>query len=297
MAGLLDYRKISAGRWRLLALPDQWSGDLQKQVLELVRSSNRIRHPQTVEARLPVGGETRILYLKIFHPAQGILALKDLLRHSKAFRFWRQGIALGESGFNVPLTIAVGEQRRYYLVQRGFVLTERIDGRTLPDFLSRRAACCADQKTLSQKWQGIRSLGNLVRRFHRSGFVHGDLVASNILVSQAARKDIEFYFMDNDRTRRLPTWLPQALWKRNLVQLNRLPLPGISLQDRIRFLRAYLDTGKFSLADRKLAQWLEWKTRQRRKECDGVDPSGNFRKLMRWSPELTVTKVPQVKSN
>ena len=121
-------------------------------------------------------------------------------------------------------------------------------------------------------------------------------MASNILVSQAAREDIEFYFMDNDRTRRFPTWLPQSLWKRNLVQLNRLPLPGISLQDRIRFLQAYLDTGKFSLADRKLAQWLELKTRQRRKECDGADPSGNFRKLMRWSPELTVTKNVSTKT-
>jgi hypothetical protein len=69
-----------------------------------------------------------------------------------------------------------------------------------------------------------------------------------------------------------------------------LPLPGISLQDRIRFLQAYLDAGQFSLADRELARWLELKTRQRRHECDGVDPSGNFRKLMRWSPELTVTK-------
>jgi hypothetical protein len=296
MASLLDYRKISAGRWRLLTLPDQWSGDLQEQVLALVRSSNQTRHPQTVEARLPVGGKTRILYLKIFHPTEGISAWKDLLRHSKAVRFWRQGIALGESGFNAPLTIAVGEQRRYRLVQRGFVLTEGIDGRTLPDFLSRRGACCADEKTLRQKWQGIRSLGNLVRRFHGSGFVHGDLVASNILVSQAARESIEFYFMDNDRTRRFPTWLPQSLWKRNLVQLNRLPLPGISLQDRIRFLRAYLDAGKFSLADRKLAQWLELKTRQRRQECDGVDPSGNFRKLMRWSPELTVTKNVSTKT-
>jgi hypothetical protein len=290
MAALLDYRKISAGRWRLLALPDQWSGDLQDQVLELVRSSDQTRHPQTVEARLPMGGKTRILYLKIFHSTQGILALKDLLRHSKAFRFWRQGIALRASGFNVPLTIAVGEQRRYRLVQRGFVLTEGIDGRTLPDFLSRRGACGADQKTLRQKWRSIRLFGNLVRRFHKSGFVHGDLVASNILVAQAAPEDIEFYFMDNDRTRCYPTWLPQSLWKRNLVQLNRLPLPGISLQDRLRFLQAYLDAGKFSLADRKLAQWLELKTRQRRQECDGVDPSGNFRKLMRWSPELAVTK-------
>jgi hypothetical protein len=89
--------------------------------------------------------------------------------------------------------------------------------------------------------------------------------------------------MDNDRTRRFPIWLPQRLWRRNLVQLNRMPLPGISLQDRMRFLHAYLNAGKFSVADRKLARWLELKTRQRRKECDGVDPSVNFRRLMSYA--------------
>jgi hypothetical protein len=112
------------------------------------------------------------------------------------------------------------------------------------------------------------------------------MVASNILVGESARDGIKFYLMDNDRTRRFPLWLPHSLWRRNLVQLNRMPLATISLQDRMRFLHAYLDAGKFSKAERKLARWLEVKTRQRRKECDGADPSVNFRRLMRWSPEL-----------
>jgi hypothetical protein len=252
----------------------------------MVRSRNPARHPQTVEARLTVGGKERVLYLKIFHSVQGLSALKDLLRHSKAFRFWRQGVALRESGFHVPLTVAVGEQRRFHFVQRAFVLTECIAGQALPDFLARRDARRADSRVLAQKWKGIRAFGILVRRFHQLGFVHGDMVASNILVQETADAGMKFYLMDNDRTRRFPLWLPQSLWSRNLVQLNRMPLPTISLQDRMRFLHAYLDAGKFSVPERKLAHWLELKTRQRRKECDGADPSVNFRRLMRWSPEL-----------
>jgi hypothetical protein len=287
MAGLLDYRRMPAAEWRLLALADQWNSDLQDQVLKLVHSRNRASHPQTVEMRLGVNGKERVLYVKIFHPSRGMWAFKDLLRYSKAFRFWRQGIALRESGFNAPLTIAVGEQRRCCLIQRAFVLTESVDGRPLPDFLSRRGAGCPGTKDLARKWERIRALGSMVRRFHQLGFVHGDMVATNILVGETARDGIEFYLMDNDRTRRFPLWCPQSLWRRNLVQLNRMPLPNISLQDRMRFLQAYLAAHKFSTADRKLARWLELKTRQRRKECDGVDPSVNFRKLMRWSPELT----------
>jgi hypothetical protein len=285
MAGRRDYRCVFAGEWRLRALVDPWDGDLQNQVLELVRSRGWAGHPQTVKARLTVGGEERVLYLKIFHSAQGLSALKDLFRYSKAFRFWRQGVALRESGFHVPVTIAVGEQRRCRFVKRAFVLTEEIEGQALPDFLARREAGRADSGDLARKWEAIRIFGSLVRRFHQLGFVHGDMVASNILVGESARDGIEFYLMDNDRTRRFPLWFPQSLWRRNLVQLNRMPLPDISLQDRMRFLHAYVDTRKFSTAERKLARWLELKTRQRRKECDGADPSVNFRRLMRWSPD------------
>jgi hypothetical protein len=100
----------------------------------------------------------------------------------------------------------------------------------------------------------------------------------------------EFYFMDNDRTHRYPRWLRQTLWKRNLIQLNRMPLAGISLQDRIRFMRAYLDVERLSAADRALARWLEARTRKRRKECDGADPTVSFRRLMRWAPEAAGAK-------
>jgi serine/threonine protein kinase len=291
MAGRLDYQRVFTGDWRLRVLADPWNSDLQNQVLELVRSRSRARHPQTVEARLTVGGKERVLYLKIFHSTQGLSALKDLLRHSKAFRFWRQGVALHESGFHIPVTVAVGEQRRFGFVQRAFVLTESIDGQTLPDFLARRGSGRADSRDLARKWETIRVFGTLVRRFHQLGFVHGDMVASNILVGESAREHIKFYLMDNDRTRRFPLWFPQSLWRRNLVQLNRMPLPNISLQDRMRFLHAYLGARKFSIAERKLARWLELKTRQRRKECDGADPSMNFRRLMRWSPDLAAPDV------
>jgi hypothetical protein len=274
-------------------LAGAWDGDLENQVLELVRSRSWARHPQTIKALLTVGGKERVLYLKIFHSAQGLSAVKDLFRRSKAFRFWRQGIALHESGFHVPVTIAVGEQRRFRFVRRAFVLTEEIEGQALPDFLARREAGCADSGDLTCKRHAIRVFGSLVRRFHQLGFVHGDMVPSNILVAGSTRDGIKFYLMDNDRTRRFPLWSPQSLRRRNLVQLNRMPLPDISLQDRMRFLHAYLDAGEFSTAERKLARWLELKTRQRRKDCDGVDPSVNFRRLMRWSPDLA--GVPDVR--
>jgi hypothetical protein len=60
-----------------------------------------------------------------------------------------------------------------------------------------------------------------------------------------------------------------------------MPLPNISLQDRMRFLHAYLDEQSLSQGGRKIAKWLEQKTRQRRKEIDGADATISFRALMR----------------
>jgi hypothetical protein len=254
-------------------------------VLEKACSESPARHPSTVEMKGVFDGGERHLYLKIFHRSAGAAWLKDFFRPSKARRFWRLSLLLAQSGFDVPRVVAFGEERRFGMLRRAFVLTERVAGQAAPEFLRARAACALDEKSLAIKRAGIRQCAALVRRLHRSGFVHGDLVASNLLLFEDPNGELKIYFMDNDRTRRYPSWLPQSRWKRNLVQLNRMPLPAISLQDRMRFLYAYLDKPKLSSAERRLARWLEAKTRQRRQECDGADPSTSFRALMRWWPE------------
>lgn len=280
-----DYAFIRDGAWRLVVLPGTWSSELQRKVLALVSEQRPSKHPQTVEVdREAAGGGKENFYLKVFHGSPSVGAFKDLGRASKAFRFWRQGLALSAAGFNVPPTIAAGELRRLRLLDRAFVLTSEVDGQPLPTFLTELANLDDRKKVLRLKRAGIAGLADLIRRFHRQGFVHGDMLASNLLVSQGAADEPTVYFMDNDRTRRYPLWFRQSLWKRNLIQLNRMPLPGITLQDRMRFLQAYLGRSELAVADREFARWLEEKTRKRRKECDGVDPTVNFRRLMRWTP-------------
>ena len=282
MLARMNYRFLFVGRWRLAVLPGVWTPEIEKQVLHIAGAQPWAKHPQTMSVSVPEAGKQNDFYLKIFHPPHGGAAWKDIFRSSKALRAWRQGIALARSGFAVPLTIAAGEQRSVGFLRRAFILTQNIYGQPAPLYL--RDWRDGDPKArFAAKRAGLMQLASLVRRFHRNGFVHGDLVASNILVSDGGAGGPVFYFMDNDRTRRYPAWMPQSFWKRNLVQLNRMPLPGITLQDRMRFFRAYFERQELTRGDRKLAKWLEHKTRQRRKECDGVDPSGDFRILMRCS--------------
>ena len=288
MVALADYRTVEAGEWRLSALPGQWHAKLQQQVLALVSAQAAARHPQTIELSCKFGVKEKLFFVKIFHRATLLAALKDQLRRSRAFGSWRLGLALTAAGFNAPLAIAVGAESGWRVARREFVLTEKLIGAPLTSYLSRDLP--ADRSLLAFKRDRLTRLARLIRRFHDAGFVHGDLVASNIFVAVRAAANVDFYFMDNDRTRRYPAWLPQSLWKRNLIQLNRMPLPGISLQDRMRFLHAYLDVARLSAADRTLACWLETKTRQRRKECDGADPTLSFRQLMRWAQEIAGAK-------
>jgi hypothetical protein len=194
-------------------------------------------------------------------------------------------MALSNAGFLVPPAVAAGEKRQFGVLKRAFVLTAAIEGAPLTIFLKKNAGRSDAALSLIQKRAALKALARQIRRFHDLGFVHGDLVASNIFVYRDAAMNFQFVFMDNDRTRRYSKWLPQSLWKRNLVQLNRLPLSSISLQDRIRFFQEYSAADGTADLNRPLLQWLEQKTRERRRECDSVDATINFRRLMRAPTE------------
>ena len=288
MSNASDYQWRRHEAWRLAVLPEHWNRELAAKVMALVSEQTPSRHPQTLTADLPSPAGGREYFLKVFHPAGRSDAVKDFFRLSKAMRFWRQGLALSAAGFNVPTTVATGELRQFGFLQRAFVLTAKIAGAPLPLFLAKFATRRDRVESLKTKRAGLRHLAQLVRRFHRLGFVHGDLVASNLFIVADVENDPAFYLMDNDRTRSFPPWLAQSSWKRNLIQLNRLPLPGITLQDRVRFLCAYLGKESLSDSERQFARWIENKTRQRRQECDGADPTMDFRKLMRWNPQVGV---------
>ena len=280
-----QYTELCDGEWRLQVLAESWSDGLWREVARAIGSQPAHRHPQTVRMERTDGKSAPAFFLKIFHPAAGVEAVKDLFRGSKAARFLRQSVLLSAAGFLVPTVIAAGEERTGRHLKRAFVLTLEVSGEPVPLFLLNRydgpIALAWAEKRLA-----LESLGREIRRLHDAGFVHGDLVPSNIFVAPQPGGEFCFYLMDHDRTRRYPDWFAQSLRRRNLVQLNRLPLPRITLQDRIRFFRAYSGRPDWSSAERGLLSRLERKTRDRRKEIDTVDVTGSFRKLMSWKGEM-----------
>ncbi len=270
-----------------MVLTGQWNRELEERIVPLVEQQLASKHPQTFELPPRGGNEGQPLYLKVFYPPPGMATVKNLLRKSKAVRFLHQGLALSRAGFCAPITIAVGEGRRWTFSRRSFVLTAGVGGQSVVSYLHDCWSGRKPRPTLAEKRQALKGLGVLIRKFHDSGFVHGDLVPPNLFILNRPGGIAEFCFMDNDRTRHYPRWLPQYLWKRNLVQLNRFPLPGISLQDRLRFFLGYTDGQIHGAREKTLLRWLEQRTRRRRRECDQAVTQGSFRMLMHWTPEVT----------
>lgn len=273
----IKYTVLRDGHWTLWVVAEEWNNELWDQVRQHIDQQRSSKHPQTVRLARDA---TPAYYLKTHYPFSAAKALKDTFRYSKARRAQLIGMEMTAAGFRVPLAIAAGEKRKRHLLQSAFLLTRAVSGVPLSEFLRAANASLTGASAVVRKHAAIVSLGREVRRFHDLGFIHGDLVATNIFVCAADNEPVKFCFMDNDRTRRVPKLLSHSQWKRNLVQLNRLPLPGVWLQDRLRFLRAYLGD-QFAERGLELARWLEARTRQRRWECDGVIDK-DFRKLMHW---------------
>jgi hypothetical protein len=279
-----DYYQANDGGWSLWLHREKWQESLWHVVLMLIEKQPPSKHPQTLQVRAPLEAGSN-MFLKVFHGSSGVSAIKDIFRHSKAFRSMHQATAMARHHFNVPITVAAGEKREYGLLRKAFVLTIGVEGQSLPAFL-RQQGTGVPNISLFEKRKALKHLALEVRRLHELGFVHGDLVPTNIFVYRSPSKESGFFFMDNDRTRQYPTWIPHTLWRRNLVQLNRIPLPGVTLQDRMRFLGHYLGLKEWGKKERQLLAWLERKTRKRRSDCDSINSSVSFRQLMRWQGEL-----------
>lgn len=166
------------------------------------------------------------------------------------------GRALAASGFAAPETLLVAWRRR-----AGILVTRDTGGEDLLALVGRLGG---GAETRVAKRTLLAGLGVAVGRLHQAGFVHGDLVPPNLRVRDGAT----FVFLDNDRTRR---GLLAVGARRNLVQLGRFVVPGLTVTDRTRVLVAYARTcGLDRRARHKLGRWAARKIMARRCAIDRI---------------------------
>ncbi len=239
---------------------------------------HRSKHAATY--RGAIGAMT--VFVKRYHRYRLRTAVKDTLRASKARAVLAASAALADAGFVVPRVLAAGEARRGLVLRDAWVVTTALEGAPVA---SRLADAGGDARArLRAKRRLLAAVGATVGRLHTAGFVAGDLVPPNVWVVADDGDAPAIALLDHDRTRAGRAPAPWTRARRNLVQLNRLVLPGVVATDRLRVYRAYVAArGLDAATARRYLDWVIAKTIERRRRFDGVADARTrgFRRLMR----------------
>ncbi len=192
---------------------------------------HRSRHAMTYLTQIsgPDGNPVEV-YIKAYNAPGRAAALKEMMRGGRAGNVMRMTAALRRAGFSTPALLLAGTHRSSKMTM---VAAARADGISLPQLL----ADCQSAASPMRKRRLLGALGSEVARLHRCGFIHGDLTPFNIFV--VSGEPPRFIFLDHDRTRRAFPAGRRYRQLRNLVQLGRFDLAGISNTDRLRVFHAY----------------------------------------------------------
>jgi hypothetical protein len=136
--------------------------------------------------------------------------------------------AMASAGFSVPRILVRGVETAS---GREALVTGRMPGEGPIITLKHLGGAVAAKRAI------LKALGAEVARLHRAGFIHGDLTPFNLTIVRG--EPPRFGFIDNERTVRNIGLCMQRRRLRNLIQLGRFALPGITRSDRLRAFRAY----------------------------------------------------------
>jgi hypothetical protein len=232
---------IACEGWQLHLSDGGLTGGLREAVLEralavargeLGTPRRRSRHASTWQIRIGAGVTEIEIFIKLMDAPRGFAAIKHRLRGGRANHVARVTGHLNDSGFLAPPLLIYGRQAAS---GREIIVTPRAEGdgplRTL------KALSTSGVGMIDRKRAVLRALGAEIARLHRCGFVHGDLTPFNIFFVRT--EPPRFVLIDHERTRRTGPIGRRRRGFRNLVQLGRFDLPGLSATDRMRILAGY----------------------------------------------------------
>ena len=233
-----NIRSIGDSNWRFHFAFNQVTQELRSGLLDLAREAiagrigapfHRSRHASTW--RKTVGGTAGAgVFVKMIEAPRGLARLKRITKGSHGAHIERITLSLNDSGFSAPPLLMRGVD----YTGGELLIMLRAEG----DGPLRALARLADGP-LSQKWAVLRAFGRELARFHRCGFVHGDLTPFNIFFIRT--EPLRFALIDNERTRRVTALMGRRRRLRNLVQLGHFALPHLSRTDRLRILGGYTE--------------------------------------------------------
>jgi len=228
---------VNTGHWH-----DAWWPCIESFIREHKTDWRNSRHAHSKCVELPGENKAVATYFKLYKKSRGVSAIKERVRESKHRRAFRITQELREKGFLTPTVYVCGDTA-HDDVYRGLLVTEKlpyIDLSKLPGLLNNLSG---SQRKEFKHALSI-TLGEQIGKLHNLGYVHGDLVVTNILVDPQNPRTV--VFIDHDRSTHSPALTRKHLQMRNLIQINRHVIAGINHTDRLRVFLAYGEARQWS---------------------------------------------------
>jgi hypothetical protein len=184
----------------------------------------------------PADGDS--FFYKEFHNRGMKDVLKNLFGLTRGKRAFRAGHSLLQHGFLTPEPVLYGVEKRFFSARKNFLITRAVSGDRTYQYLKHHYHLPLPGELLEEKRALLSAAGREIGRLHKAGICHGDLRVGNIILNGRGAS-ARFCFIDNERTTSSRT-LSEKKRLKNLVQLNMVRLPHITVTDRLRFLAAYL---------------------------------------------------------
>jgi serine/threonine protein kinase len=241
-----SFSLIEKGKISLL-LKEEYKNFLLQQGIEDIKAflkkipqTSRILKGRILHPSIPLDNRKRMVLRQYLHGGLLRAITGSLyLFGSRSFRELLITEEIRSCGIPTVQSIGAIHHRVFFSVYQAYFLSlEAAHAKDLTQYFQEIGAQ-PSQENLLLKRKTIRSVGFLIRQFHKAGFFHGDLQLKNILVAGD-----QILLIDFDRSYRKPM-LPVQKMMGNLLRLNRsaekwkrLGLP-ITRTDRWRFFLAY----------------------------------------------------------
>jgi serine/threonine protein kinase len=241
-----SFSLIEKGKISLL-LKEEYKNFLLQQGIEDIKAflkkipqTSRILKGRILHPSIPLDNRKRMVLRQYLHGGLLRAITGSLyLFGSRSFRELLITEEIRSCGIPTVQSIGAIHHRVFFSVYQAYFLSlEAAHAKDLTQYFQEIGAQ-PSQENLLLKRKTIRSVGFLIRQFHKAGFFHGDLQLKNILVAGD-----QILLIDFDRSYRKPM-LPVQKMMGNLLRLNRsaekwkrLGLP-ITRTDCWRFFLAY----------------------------------------------------------
>lgn len=149
-----------------------------------------LKHDGTTTVTV-VADDRRQWVIKRYNTKNRWHAVRRQVRAGRALNCWNAASWLEQARINTPRPVAVVEERRFRVLRgRSYFICEYIEGETLDRML---------QQGGEKKPGLIDQATGIVHRLQNQGIVHGDMKATNFIVS-----DGRIFLVDLDAARRGP---------------------------------------------------------------------------------------------